>query len=42
MKSDQIETVRSVLQLFQDGYIARDVDQLGGPAGRVYGALRSG
>jgi len=28
MKSDQIETVRSVLQLFQDGYIARDVDQL--------------
>lgn len=28
MKSDQTETVRSVLQLFQDGYIARDVDQL--------------
>ena len=28
MKSDQIEDVRSVLQRFQEGYTARDVDQL--------------
>jgi len=30
MKSDQIEAVREVLQRFQDGYTARDADQLDG------------
>ncbi len=30
MKSDQIEAVRKVLQRFQDGYTARDVDHLDG------------